>query len=76
MRTEDILKDGETVRVPMQMMDSADDPRDAYVRRVSDAWRGPVETTPVAAAATRGDRDAALAQRDARLRDAWKGGAS
>lgn len=70
MRTEDILKDGESVRVPMTVMDA----RDAYVASLGDAWR---KTTLDSAHAARGgdDRDVALAQRAARLRDAWKGGA-
>lgn len=99
MRTEEekeILRDGESIRVTLNMMDSVqrgladhraplirhapgyafphapvtDDAKrltehTLMVRSLSDAWRGTEQPAPQA-------REAAVAERDAYLRDAWR----
>jgi hypothetical protein len=78
MNNDKIVRDGESVRVPMQMMDAtqkaiANGPRSAhedYCQRIGDAWRRP--TMPAAASVPTNDRESALAARDQALTTAWK----
>lgn len=66
-KEDDVVKDGESVRVPLMMVDS-------HVRPPSPIMIGnphrPHQAAPVA---TNDARTDALAARDARLTTAWKG---